>query len=182
VLDYCQGMSARHPLRTLLMLLLIISCAGGARSHLGSVMDALAPVRAAEAHIVSRAPAISAAPIPHTVRRDPDGLFYVQALVNGKPVRFLVDTGASVVVLTAADARAVGARVEDEQFTQKVNTVGGSTQMAWTTIQSLRLAGRDVRGLRAGIVKEGLGVSLLGQNMLTQLELLTISAEGLSMR
>jgi aspartyl protease family protein len=172
----------QRPIRTTLLLALAIGFAGGARANLGSVMDTLVPVDAGSASTASTRPTSSPLAAGHKVRRDPDGLFYVHALVNGKPVRFLVDTGASVVVLTAADARAVGAEVEDEKFGHRVSTVGGSTPMAWTTIQSLELAGHEVRDLRAAVVKDGLGVSLLGQNMLTELNSLIISEDSLSMQ
>ena len=114
--------------------------------------------------------------------RERDGLFYVTADVNGKPLRFLIDTGASVVVLTARDAQAVGMTITDDHFKGNVQTVGGRAEMAWTTINSMRIAGRDVRNLRAAVVRNGLGVSLLGQNALSQMGSVTITGDKLSLR
>lgn len=174
-----------RPIRTVVVLVLALSFAGAARAHLSSVMDTFVPVEVKPA-----SPALTSRPVGaagavgavYKVERDADGLFYVHARVNGKPVRFLVDTGASVVVLTEEDARAVGAHVRDEAFAHKVDTVGGKTPMAWTKIESIELAGHDVRGLRAAVVKEGLGVSLLGQNMLAELHSVTMTVDGLSIR
>ena len=42
------------------------------------------------------------------ISRAPDGHFYLDAQVNGAQVHFLVDTGASMVALTAADAQRAG--------------------------------------------------------------------------
>lgn len=52
-----------------------------------------------------------------------DGHFWVQGLVNGKPVRFLVDSGASNT--TIAGATAAGAGVEKGTLTQYINTANG---------------------------------------------------------
>lgn len=113
--------------------------------------------------------------------RASDGLFYVTATVNGRPVRFLVDTGASVIVLTAADAAAVGAAPDAARFNAKVETAGGKAAMAWTTLDQVSLAGRDVKGLRAAVVRQGLGVSLLGQNMLARMGSVRIEGDRLEL-
>jgi aspartyl protease family protein len=119
----------------------------------------------------------------HESSRDKgDGLFYVNALVNGKPLRFLVDTGASVMVLTAADAKRVGLEIAEGHYNGNVQTVGGRTEMAWATVDHIQIGGRDVRQLRAAVVRAGLGVSLLGQNALSQFESVTIKGDRLSIR
>jgi aspartyl protease family protein len=46
------------------------------------------------------------------IRRSSNGHFYADATVNGSPVRMLIDTGASSVVLNAAAARRIGLNVE----------------------------------------------------------------------
>lgn len=108
-------------------------------------------------------------PGSNRIARSSDGLFYVRATVNGQPVRFLVDTGASVVVLSAADARAVGALPGSGSFNARMATAGGNRPMAWTKLGLVRVAGRDVRGVTAAVVSGGPGVSLLGQNLLSKL-------------
>lgn len=103
------------------------------------------------------------------VARASDGLFYVRAQVNGQSVRFLVDTGASVVVLSDADARAVGAMPARGRYNAKMATAGGNRPMAWTKLAHVRVAGQDVHGVTAAVVSGGPGVSLLGQNLLSKL-------------
>lgn len=119
----------------------------------------------------------------HYSRRNAsDGLFYVDALVNGKPLRFLVDTGASIMVLTAADAKAVGIEVGEQHYNSNVKTVGGKAEMAWATIDRIEIGGRNVNQLKAAVVRNGLGVSLLGQNALSKFESVTIKGDSLSIR
>lgn len=114
--------------------------------------------------------------------RAADGLFYVHARVNGRPVRFLVDTGASVVVLTPADAAAVGVAPAPDRFDAHVLTAAGNAPMAWATLNEVRLAGRAVRGVRAAVVRDGLAVSLLGQNMLARLGSVRMEGDQLELR
>ena len=114
--------------------------------------------------------------------RAADGLFYVRASVNGHPVRFLVDTGASVVVLTPADAAAVGVSPHPDSFDSHVETAGGKAAMAWATLDEVRIAGRQMRGVRAAVMREGLGVSLLGQNMLARLGSVRMEGDQLELR
>jgi aspartyl protease family protein len=116
----------------------------------------------------------------HNVARSSDGLFYVHAKVNGQPVRFLVDTGATVVVLSDADARAVGAMPASGGYNARMATAGGSRPMAWTKLGHVQVAGQDVRGVTAAVVSGGPGVSLLGQNLLSKLGGLHIEGDRLA--
>src|SRR5229473_3157401 len=58
-------------------------------------------------------------------RANPQGHVLVDAYVNGAPVRFLVDTGATMVVLTLKDAAAVGFGHGDLDFTMRTSTANG---------------------------------------------------------
>lgn len=132
----------------------------------------------AQAAIVDEDPAARGTDARSVVRAA-DGMFYVRARVNGRPVRFLVDTGASVTVLTPADAARVGAAPHHPGFGARMDTAGGRARMAWTRLASVRVAGREARGVRAALVRGNLGVSLLGQNMLAQLGAVRIEGDRL---
>ena len=116
------------------------------------------------------------------VVRAKDGLFYVDVLVNGQPVRFLVDTGANTVVLTGADAERLGIRAEASVWGPQMTTAGGKTPMAWAKLDHVQLAGREIRDLKAAVVPSGLPVSLLGQNMLSKLGSVTFEGDRLRLR
>lgn len=116
------------------------------------------------------------------LRRSADGLFYVTGIVNGVPVRFLVDTGASTIVLTADDAQRVGIGPEGDRFDDNADTANGKTQMARVTIDDLAVGQVRSRQVSAAVVRDGLGVSLLGQNWLSQLASLTIAGDRMILR
>ena len=132
----------------------------------------------AKAAIVDASP--SAIP-GHEAREFPrasDGLFYVTAAINGQPVRFLVDTGASVIVLSARDAARTGL-ANQAKYDAHMETAGGKAPMAWTRIDRVEIGGRQVAGLRAAVVQQGLSVSLLGQNALAKLGPVTMDGDRL---
>jgi len=138
-----------------------------------------APVSAMSAIVT---PAAAAGMTPGSDAREfpraADGLFYVTASVNGQPVRFLVDTGASVIVLSPRDAARTGL-ADQARFNAHIDTANGSAPMAWTKIDKVEIGGRQVAGLRAAVVQQGLSVSLLGQNALAKLGPVTMEGDRL---
>ncbi len=104
-------------------------------------------------------------PARHELRRSPDGHFYAEARVNGTPVRFLVDTGASLVALSATDAARAGIRPGDARAA--AIAAGGEIEIAPVTIERIELGPLDARRIRGAVVKE-LPVSLLGQSFLRE--------------
>lgn len=109
------------------------------------------------------------------IERSRDGMFYVTAEINGEAIRFLVDSGASVAVLTDADARRIGARRESGNG--EMDTVGGQVPMSWTTVKQIKIGERRLPYVRAAIVNGGAGVSLIGQNVLTRFSSITIKGD-----
>lgn len=95
-----------------------------------------------------------------------DGLFYIDAMVNGASVQFVVDSGSSLVILNARDAARAGVL---SNGSVEVDTAGGSTAMRRAQIKRVALAGRTLSDVDALIVQRDLPVSLLGQSALTQL-------------
>lgn len=121
-------------------------------------------------------------PAPLTLKRAPDGLFYVTAAVNGVPVRFVVDTGANVVVLTRADAAAAGVNGSPTGG-RALRTAGGTAAMRWATIDRLTIGDRAIAGADAAIVGDnGLPHSLLGQSVLSRLDSVTLRGNRLQLR
>ena len=111
------------------------------------------------------------------ILRSQDGLFYVTAVVNGAPVRFIVDTGATVVVLTPDDARRVGIAVDATDFTGKANTANGNAAMARVKLSEVVVGATRKEAVEAAVVGQGLHVSLLGQSLLSRLSSVTIQAD-----
>lgn len=142
------------------------------------------PVGPSAQAMLPAAPAPDALPptAGRTIPRASDGMFYVTATANGQPVRFLVDTGATVTVLTEADAALIGIGAADRGPTTSLNTVGGATRASDARIAELRLAGRRIADLQVAIIASGINVSLLGQNALSQLEQISFQKDVMTLR
>lgn len=112
-------------------------------------------------------------------KRANDGLFYVTGNVNGVPVRFVVDTGATVIVLTQEDAGRVGLEKDSDDRRARIQTVGGSSAMRWAKLDHVAVGGQRIEKLDAAIVSDGLKVSLLGQNYLSELHSMMLRGDRL---
>lgn len=100
-----------------------------------------------------------------SIARGRDGHFHLKADVNGTPVSFLVDTGASTTVLTLRDAERSGIDVGALQFNRPVQTANGMAFFARADLQTLEIGPYRLRRLPVGIMPEGtLETSLLGMN------------------
>jgi aspartyl protease family protein len=102
-------------------------------------------------------------------RAGPNGHFLLKAAVNGAPVRFLVDTGATLVFLTPDDARAVGISPSELEFKQPIATGNGTVRAAPVLLREIRLDGLSLGGVQAAVI-EHLGQSVLGMSFLSQLK------------
>lgn len=117
----------------------------------------------------------------HAVERRKDGHFYIDATVEGRSVRFLVDTGASSVLLSQADAQKLGHMPPQKAYTYKFHTASGVTYAAKTTLDQLRIGRKDFANVEAFIIPEGLNVSLLGQSVLARFESVQMQKESLKL-
>lgn len=95
-----------------------------------------------------------------------DGHFHVEAVVNGRPLRFLVDTGASDIVLRPADAARLGFAPEDLAFTRIYQTANGTVRGAPVRLASVELGPFRFRDVAASVNEAPMDVSLLGVSFL----------------
>ncbi|WP_395330232.1 TIGR02281 family clan AA aspartic protease [Novosphingobium sp. BL-8H] len=109
--------------------------------------------------------------------RAADGHFYADAAVNQHSTRFLIDTGASMVALTGADARAIGLDWSDSDVIPIGQGASGPVYGVPVRLERIELGGTEVRDVRAAIVPEGLDVSLLGQSFLSRVGNVRIEGE-----
>ncbi|CDO37158.1 MULTISPECIES: retropepsin-like aspartic protease family protein [Novosphingobium] len=101
--------------------------------------------------------------------READGHFYADAMVGNARMHFLVDTGASIVALTGADAQAIGLEWNDSDIVGVGRGAGGPVYGVPVRLERLELGGFEARDVEAAIIPEGLDVSLLGQSFLSKL-------------
>jgi clan AA aspartic protease (TIGR02281 family) len=102
-------------------------------------------------------------------RADRLGHVALTAVVNGAPIRFLVDTGASLVTLTPEDARAAGIAPSELIFSQRSLTANGWAREAPVTLREVRIEQLAIPDVPAE-VSENLHVSLLGMSFLKRLK------------
>lgn len=100
------------------------------------------------------------------VPRAADGHYYLTLQVNGRPLQFMVDTGASNIVMSRDDARAVGIEPEGLAFIGTANTANGTVRTARVRLDSLQLAGFDDGGIAAFVTEGEMQGSLLGLDYL----------------
>ena len=114
----------------------------------------------------------SAASRSVSIEAERDGHFYVDAEINARrPVRLMVDTGATVVALRQSDALSAGIRLMPADFTNPVQTANGTAMAAETQIDSIMVEDIEVHRIRALVLPdEQLSISLLGGSFLNGLE------------
>ena len=116
------------------------------------------------------------------VLRAPDGHYWAEADIDGQAVRLMVDTGASVVALTRADAARLGLRLAADDFTAEVSTASGAVRAAPVRLRSVSVAGARVDTVEALVVEQGLPHSLLGMSYLGRLSAFSATPSGLTLR
>jgi aspartyl protease family protein len=99
----------------------------------------------------------------------PHGHFLVEAMVEGVPIRFLVDTGASDIVLSPNDALEIGLRPADLRFTRRFETANGTVRGAPVILRELRVGQLQLFDVGASVNEAPLEVSLLGMSFLNEL-------------
>ncbi len=114
--------------------------------------------------------AISYAPGEVELRRAWDGHYRASALVNGRELRMLVDTGASMVILPFEYTAQVGIDPDRLRYSMPVATANGTTSVAPIRIERIEVGPIIVRDVVAAVAKEGrLETPLLGMSFLERL-------------
>ena len=125
-------------------------------------------LRAAVAHFVPEQQPASEGGAA-SIAKASDGHYWAQGTVNGSSVRFLVDTGASAVALTAADAQRLGFDPAKLDYAYKVMTANGEARAAAVKLASVSVAGAKLADVDALVLDKGLDASLLGMTYLGRL-------------
>lgn len=100
--------------------------------------------------------------------RQEDGHFYANVEVGSNEVRFMVDTGASGIALTAEDAETLGFSWNDNELGVVGRGVSGNVFGKRVRLPSVRLGSVETTDVEAVIIPSGLDVSLLGQSFLSK--------------
>lgn len=126
---------------------------------------------------LASAPAISGEPM--TIRKSDDGHFWVSAEVNGHPVRFLIDSGATFTALSARAARDAGVEPGGFGLRTVIDTANGAVEAERGEITDLRVGSLSMRNHKVVIADAFGNTNVLGMNFLSELE--SWRVEGSSM-
>lgn len=137
------------------------------------------PVAAGTIPVAAPAEPVSGGAI--SLKRSGDSHFYALAQVNGTPVRFMIDTGSSIVVLTPEDARRAGIGAGD--YVARAVGAGGEIRLMPTKLARLALGPVAADNVSAMVAEEGkVPVSLLGQSFLARAGSVTIAGDTMILR
>jgi aspartyl protease family protein len=117
-----------------------------------------------------------------SIRVNKSGHFVVEAVVDGVSVRFLVDTGASDVILSPGDAARLGFDVKTLAFTRPYQTANGLVFGAPVRLGLLSIGPITMTGVRASVNGAPMKRSLLGMSFLGRLSGYDVSRETMILR
>lgn len=152
-----------------------LGVAGAAITGALSYTQFLAPRLASETPYAAAAATEQKAPGPRApatlvVSADYRGHYVVHPSVGNYRIKMMVDTGASIVALTADDARALGIRNDTSARKIRLSTANGSVTGFRTVLREVRLGEIVVRNVDAVVLPAGaLSISLLGNSFLSKL-------------
>ncbi len=118
----------------------------------------------------------------HIVHRAKDGHFWLRAEMNGVPVLFMVDTGASHVVLSPEDAKRIGLNPSILNFNRRAETANGPVQFAKATVTSMRLGETEFFDLPVTVNGADMQGSLLGMAVLQKFASVEFRGDKLILR
>lgn len=113
------------------------------------------------------------------VPRAPDGHYYMTLDINGSKVEFLIDTGASEIVLTPADARRAGVALNALAYTGRAMTANGPVRTARIELDSVTLGPFSDRNVSAWVNEGEMEQSLLGMTYLQRWSRIEITGRAL---
>lgn len=117
------------------------------------------------------------------VARGNAGDFAMSAQINGSRVHMVLDTGASSVVLTQEDARAVGLPLDLLSYSVSIDTANGRTRAAPVTLDRIAVGALEERSVEALVVQASqLHESLLGMSFLNRLQSWQVSGDRLILK
>lgn len=104
-----------------------------------------------------------------------DGHYYLTAELNGKTVGFVVDTGATSIVLTQDDAAKIGIDPSKLRFNGIARTANGTVATATAIVDEFAVGPFTDRSVLAEVNQGELDISLLGMTYLSRYGEITIS-------
>ena len=115
------------------------------------------------------------------VQRSSDGHFYLTLQVNKIDIEFLVDTGATDLVLSPQDAINVGLDFENLSFLNTAKTANGAVPIAYVRLQEVQLEEYIDKSVSAAVNSSKMNKSLLGMSYLDRYQRIEMSTDSLKL-
>jgi aspartyl protease family protein len=109
------------------------------------------------------------------VPQSPDGHYYLTLALDGTPVEFVIDTGATSIVLTKDDAEKIGLAPETLIYSGIANTANGEVRTATARVRNVDIGPINDRDVRVAVNDGEMDTSLLGMDYLRLFNRLEIS-------
>jgi aspartyl protease family protein len=104
----------------------------------------------------------------YVFQRDIDGHFYATLKINDIPIKLVVDTGATGLVLTKEDAQLVGLPMDRLVYSQTAYTANGTVASAPVVLHDVRMGNTVHSRMRASVNGGALHSSLLGMEYISE--------------
>ncbi|MDA1116744.1 MAG: TIGR02281 family clan AA aspartic protease [Proteobacteria bacterium] len=105
-----------------------------------------------------------------TLAADTRGHFITEGAINGGPVRFVIDTGVTVIALPASDAVRLGLDYRKGQVAV-TKTAAGLVQVYRIRLDSVRVGAIELTAVEGIVIEQGLDIALLGMSFLNRVEM-----------
>jgi len=137
--------------------------------HAAAPATAPAPAPAVQV-VAAPKPAYSGGPRTVEIQPDAHGHFRIDGVVDGQRVRFMVDTGATLVSLRKSEAARLGYHPTARDYMYQARTANGTVRFAAIKLDMVEVGGVMVRDVQASVnPDEALGENLLGLSFLSRL-------------
>ncbi|HKY19287.1 MAG TPA: TIGR02281 family clan AA aspartic protease [Rhizomicrobium sp.] len=116
-----------------------------------------------------------------TLSEGEGGHYNVYGTVNGTRIAFLIDTGATDIVLDPADAKRAGIDLSNLKFDRPFGSANGIGYGAKTTVENLSVGPIVLTNVEVSINNARMGSSLLGMAFLKRLKSFSVSGQKLTL-
>jgi aspartyl protease family protein len=113
------------------------------------------------------------------VSRSMDGHFYIQVTINGTLVKFMIDTGASDVALTKADAQRLNFDLSKLNYSKVYSTANGLSYAAPVVLKSFAVGPKIFQDVAASVASGENDISLLGMSVISRFKSFRIDGNTL---
>ncbi len=105
-----------------------------------------------------------------TLAADTRGHFITEGAINDRPVRFVIDTGATMVALPAQDALRLGLDYRKGEVAL-TKTAAGVVPVYRVRLERVRLGAIEIEAVDGVVIEQGLDIALLGMSFLSRVEM-----------